>query len=78
MHQVHKQCKCLLLFNECIKFLDVSNNFQQTLILFWCHNKFYSCFGTIWYLPARVRLLSDVAGGLIFSADNPLDFHDET
>ena len=23
------------------------------------------------------RLLSDVAGGLVLSSDNPLDFHDE-
>ena len=31
-----------------------------------------------WQLNAGVRLLSDVVGGLILSADNPLDFHDET
>ena len=29
-------------------------------------------------LNAGVRLLSEVAGGLIVSAGNPLDFHDET
>ena len=29
-------------------------------------------------LNIGVRLLSDVVGGLIVSADNPLDSHDET
>ena len=62
MYQVHKQCKCLLLFHECMKFLLVLNNFQQILLLFW-------------YLNTGVRLLSGVVGDLILSADNPLDFH---
>ena len=41
------------------------------------YGKFYLCFGSM-TTTAGVRLLSDAAGNLIVSADNLLEFHDET